>query len=509
MDLPDPVELNKTVKIKTLGFELKPKQQIARSLGPRLLGLAPPMADAMDQSTLLDGARYRFCRGHNVPSTQVQREMREFTLRFCKRYLEPLESLTIDYERYLDENTHYGQKRKDELLRIHDNMTGIYETKPTYKSFGKVENLRDGTKYKHVRCINPPPDEWKVFAAPYIHAVESVVCKLPFFAKYVPVMKRPEHIAKLFDGTSPPYVVTDYTSFESSMVPEVYMNTEGVVYEYMLQNNPEVVAYINQWNSGIHNCKFKDFTISIKGVRMSGDPNTSLGNGIINLLLMAYLCEKQDLEFRGMVEGDDGLFNFSGDIDLSPLYEFGFQVKAENHETIYDTSFCGLMLSQSLAAFANPRVVLNSFGWSSSKYRNSGKSIRLGLLRSKALSLMYCNPRCPILTKLAERYIELTAGYREVVSDNFWDQRILSEKIKYSDELCIEHDKGITMQDRLDFEHLYNISPAQQIRIEQKISVQGLGPIDDPDIDALFDERFWVYRDMDSRFCGRLQDIEV
>lgn len=210
-----------------------------------------------------------------------------------------------------------------------------------------------------------------------------------------------------------------------------------------------------------------------------------------------------------MVEGDDGLFNFSGPIDLSPLSDFGFQVKAEDHETIYDTSFCGLMLSQSLAAFANPRVVLNSFGWTTSKYRNSKRVVRLGLLRSKALSLMYCNPRCPILTALAQRYIDLTTGYREVVSDAFWDQRILVEKTKYSEALKLEHDKGITLEDRIDFEHLYDISPETQLRIEKAISKQGLGPIDDPDIDALFGDAYWVYRDVDERFCGKLKDIEI
>lgn len=512
VDLPDPVPyLNRSVKIhvKEDGFPYRPKRAIARSLGPHLVGLAPPYADAMDQRMLHLGAQYRFCRGHEVMSASRHSRLKIFTLNFCQRYLKPLAQMEIDYPRYLQEETHYNEKQRQHYLQVFERFVGVVGLKATYKAFGKIENLRCGNKYKHVRCINPPPDEWKVFAAPWIHFIEKEVCHLPWFAKYVPVIKRPQFIRDLFATMSPPYVVTDYTSFESSMTPEVYNCTEGVLISYMLSNNSGVADNINCWNTQRRTCKFRDFSIQIEGVRMSGDPNTSLGNGWVNLIMMAFLCHEQGLAFKGLVEGDDGLFSFSGPIDLSPLEELGFQVKAELHDTIYDTSFCGLMLSQSLAAFADPRVVMNSFAWSSSALRNGNLTVRRGLLRSKALSLLYCNPRCPILSAFALRFIDLTNGYDEVLSTSFWDQKILSEKQTYSAELLEERRKGISYQDRLDFDALYDISPETQILIEAEISSFDLGPINSDLIDSLYGHDFWVYRDVSRRFTGPKEIIEV
>jgi len=501
VDLPDPVPVNERVKIRDRGIIKRARTQLARSLpGGRIRGITPPIADATDQESLFHAAKYRFARAQKKASPERLADLKAFTRKFCEKHLNPIPAGEINFEDYIS-GTHYSAKKKNVFRLMYETMVWV-AIKIIYKSFGKVEHMKDGTKYKHCRCINPPPDEWKIYASPYIHAVEKQVCKLSWFAKYVPVVMRPQYILELFQGRTGPYYVTDYTSFESSITPEIYDATEGEMYRYMLMNYPEAALKINTWNTSEKECKFRDFSIKIPGVRMSGDPNTSLGNGFVNLVVMAYNCDQQDAQFVGCVEGDDGLFCFDKDITFDLQEEMGFQLKAESHDTIQDTSFCGLMLSRSLAAFSDPRTTLAAFGWSHSALRNGGWKTRMGLLRSKALSLLYCNPRCPILTAFAKRYIALTQGYTEVLSDKFWDQKIIQEKATFSEALELEMAKGISYEDRLDFDHLYNISPQDQLEIEEAITRLQLGVIDSEVFDSLYGVDFWVYRDFDNKFCG-------
>lgn len=503
--LPDPVPVNPKAKIMDLGLSFDQPTLLGRTLGPRVLGFTPPMADAMDQRTLLAGAKFRFARAHVKPDRRLLKELALFVLRFCEMHLDPL-CEEITFEDYI-ENSHYSRVQKDHYWKIYEECGDQVPTNKTYKSFGKVERMRDGTKYKHVRCINPPPDEWKVYAGPYIHAIEKVVCRLKYFAKYIPVMERPRAISELFSGHVGPFWVTDYTSFESSFSPEIIRATESVMYSYMLKDHPERARVINSWNEGTHKCRFKQFKLSVPGVRMSGDPNTSLGNGWTNLMLTAFMAYKQGLKFEGLVEGDDGLFCFDGTPDFTLCAKLGFQLKFEPHDTIYTTSFCGLMLSRSLAAFADPRYVIAAFGWTHSSYRFASPQIRKGLLRSKALSLLYCNPRCPLLTALAWRFIDLTEGVVAVDSTSYWDQHILRERREYSEALAVEYAKGISTQDREDFDDLYHISIEDQLILEAYLSSAEIAPLEHPLLQGLYDDH-WVFADYDTKFCGARVELE-
>lgn len=504
--MPDEVPLNKRAEINDYGISAEPKRKLARSLGPHLMGLLPPMADAMDQQTLLDGAKYRFARHHPAPDPGLLKELRIFVRAFIQCHLDPIPAGEVSTSDYV-EQTHYTRNYKDYLLELNSRTEGQEPQIKVYKSFGKVERFKDGGKYKHVRCINPPPDLYKLYAAPYLHCVEKRVCKLKWFAKYVPVSKRANKIADMFKQVGGCIYCTDYTSFESSFSPELIDATEGELYRYMLREYPERAAFINSWNSGTHHCRFKQFDIKVPGVRMSGDPNTSLGNGFTNLMLTSFMCGKQGLEFDGMVEGDDGIFSFSGHPDFSDISKLGFQLKLEEHETPFTTSFCGLMLSQSFAAFSDPRYNIAAFGWSHSQFKNGPLKVRRGLLRSKAISLLYCNPRCPMLTALAERFIKLTSGFEIVKPRGFWDNKLLTEALELSEETDLENKKGISMQDRIDFEAIYHIEPRVQIEIEKYFSQVDIAPMDNKTLDSIYGDEYWVFRDYFSRFTGTLAEF--
>ncbi len=83
---------------------------------------------------------------------------------------------------------------------------------------------------------------------------------------------------------------------------------------------------------------------------MSGEMNTSLGNGFSNLMFMLYACEIQGIECDGIVEGDDGAFALSlkpgQKFDESIFAEMGLTIKLEKHTDLMSMSFCGILCAE-------------------------------------------------------------------------------------------------------------------------------------------------------------------
>lgn len=478
--------LKRGVKISAF-LSRKPHAPIASDLGCSCKYYAPFAADPLDQATLLNGAMYRFAREVPPLNPRILTRFRAFVRRYVRIHFRPIRR-PVSYEEYLA-GTHYTLKKREKLLELHNNLRGTPH-RVVYKSFGKMEfiNVDDGYSdfLKNVRCINGPEDRWKAYVGHLIHAVEKEVCKLKYFAKYIPVMDRPRVIYERLSPMPGPYWVTDYTSFEASFRSLVLGAAEGELYSYMLQDFEECKPIIKQM-MGEHICKFRNFKVKVPGTRMSGDSNTSLGNGFTNLMLMLFLAEEQHLLCDGFVEGDDGLFAFNGTPDFSPIKELGFDLKLEPHTSLYTTSFCGLMLTRSLACLTEPVYEIVKFGWSMSHLRHSNRqSVLLGLLRAKALSLFYCHPRCPMLTALAIKFIKLTKNVDPIFDSGYWEQKIVSETVALGHLAREEYEKGITDDDRVDFFELFGIDISIQIAFEEYIkNIRGVHQLDHWTIDAI------------------------
>jgi hypothetical protein len=132
--------------------------------------------------------------------------------------------------------------------------------------------------------------------------------------------------------------------------------------------------------------------------------------------------------------------------------------------------------------------------------------VQLGLLRAKALSLLYCHPRCPILTALAERYVFLTRGSTPIFGQSFWEQKLAAEVLSGNSRVQEEHAKGITLDDRVDFEDLFGVSPEEQRQAEAAIRSCSIAPISDERVLRLFND-CPTYREYDVRFCGSSSEL--
>jgi len=437
----------------------------------------------------------------NPPFTKtVLNKLGKFVDNWLVSNLKPLPPDTdFDFDDWI-ESTTYPLYRKDELRAVHEDLGGRLPSTEN-QSHGKRETY---LKYKHARGINSRDDQFKVFSGPIFHKIEDSLYHHPSFIKHVPEKDRCGYLDEMFHGYSGPFYQTDYSHFESHFVPEIMRALELRLYRYMLVNHPQLFRVISRALSGTNNCHYRGFSISVKGVRMSCDMCTSLGNGFSNLMLFEFAVSEKGGRCKGVVEGDDGLFVATVSVNAQDFANLGFSIKIELFNSIYEASFCGMMMSSDVAHFADPRKVLINFGWSHSPLMRSGDKVAAGLLRAKALSLLYENPRCPILSSLAFHYIELTSGIQPRWESNWYDRLLQSEAIKFSEWAMSEFLKGISSASRADFASIYDIPQNVQVRIEEEICTWPMvGVIVSPTIDALFGDEFRDCRDYFDRFVTK------
>jgi hypothetical protein len=255
----------------------------------------------------------------------------------------------------------------------------------------------------------------------------------------------------------------------------------------MMSGFPREMEAIMSTMSGTNVCQFREFTVKVKGVRMSGEMCTSLGNGFANLMNTLFLVSERGGKCVGVVEGDDGLFATNVKLTCEDYSKLGFDIKIEEVPHYRLASFCGIVSSVKGNPLADPRKVLLTFGWTHSPMMSS-KNAR-GLLRAKALSLLYEHPNCPILTELAMRYIALTEGHKPIFSNNWYERLLNEEVIRFSADTLASMKEGIDWEVRLQFADCYGIDVQLQLDIEREISGWGFGQIESSSVLSLFDSR--------------------
>jgi len=442
------------------------------------------MADVRHGPTLLHGCLVRFCADPPKYNRKKLRKLRKFVQRYMMRYDPISADADVSLETWLENTNSYSLSRKNELRRVwEDHCYSVISKDLSCESFGKTETY---VRFKAARGINSRSDVFKCAVGPFFKLMETEVYKDPAFIKHVPVCDRPRYIQDMLGCYPGPFYETDYSQFEKHFVPEVMLSIEMELYRHMLKNFPATYALIKKAMTGKNTCHFKHLTLEISGRRMSGEMCTSLGNGFTNLMLAKFLAHEKNGMLEGVVEGDDGLFYTSVELQPSDFSDLGFEIKMLTHNNLLRTSFCGLVMSEDLITMTDPRKVLLNFGWSHSLMMWGGKQVRLGLLRAKALSLAYEHPRCPVLSTLAKRVLVLTNGVKPKYERNWYDMHLQLEVEKFEERTQKELFLGPSIQSRRDFAELFDISVTQQLRLEYALSRIGLEVISSTDVLSLF-----------------------
>jgi len=314
--------------------------------------------------------------------------------------------------------------------------------------------------------------------------IEKELFKLDWFIKYVPVIQRAKHIVENLTQAGANIASTDYKSFETHFTTEAMESCEFVLYEYMTQNLPdkEWMNLVRNIIGGTNHCEFKNIYVDVDGTRMSGEMNTSLGNGFANLMIMLYVLKKiKAKSIKGRVEGDDGLFTWFGRVPTEEDFrKLGFTIKMELHDELTYASFCGLLADpDELITITNPTVALMNFGYTSNLYAQANPNKLAGLLRSKALSMAYQYPGCPILSSLAKYALRVTEGKKVIVGGkiDYYKRDMIIEALNYIRENGIP-DRPVGIKTRFLMEKIFRIPVEVQVATEQYLdSLNVLQPL--------------------------------
>jgi len=348
------------------------------------------------------------------------------------------------------------------------------------KGFPKTERY---PSYKHLRGIHACSLDEKVFCGAAVKTVEHDVFEQlsENFLKGVPTHMKARLLRERMEVVGGVYLGLDVTSWESSITPDIAEACELQLFRYMIGHlAPEVVSYIAEETHSIHKIQYRDFTLKVRGGRMSGDLWTSLGNGFTNLMIVKYVCSKLGYDPVGVVEGDDGLFRCDGPVPTKEMFaRLGFDSKIEVFNDIGVAGFCKMKFDADDVQVTDFAERLVKFGWTCSV--NAGSRRRADLLYTKALSLKAEYPHCPILGPFADYIIRVVAsdGRRHKLvfdEDPGWTAHKIENAARWLDEPA-----SVSLSTRLFYAELYGVSVIEQLSIEESFRTAiNIQPINHP-----------------------------
>jgi hypothetical protein len=255
--------------------------------------------------------RYRQGRA----GTAVDADIREQFVSTCHPFIDLLGTVSAipTFKQWLDAHNHWEASKKKIMKNVYENMNGdnpfnILEHRKR-KAMVKLE-LVNCPRTKPGRVITMPDNRITVTLGPIFDAItkqvkrvfsfkEKLVCTLGMSREQ---MGEPiEHFMEM--ATQPYFYENDFSAFDSSV--SALLPFEATCYESLLAELPDASetierhmnANIGLWRYDIKwlhskkhdsNCRLR---YNVRGTRRSGDPNTSVGNTLINLAVNKFILD--------------------------------------------------------------------------------------------------------------------------------------------------------------------------------------------------------------------------
>jgi hypothetical protein len=424
------VEPDQTYSLRQFATNRIPNTRVPMrgSLGCHLIGAALPVPDTTDPVSAVEGIVKRVAVKMPSINRAKMRRLRRFTIRFLNKHFKGCQfSADEDFNFYewLDAAP-YTQARKNVLKNKYEAESRNFERICRVEGFIKDEPYPE---YKYPRGIYSRSDEYKNMVGPFFKKLGDKIFSNSYFIKKIPILERPQYI---FDklGSYTKVFCTDFSSFEATFGPEL-MKIEYMIYSWFLQYNPhksELLHNILSGMMGTNVIQFRLFIFEILCRRMSGEMNTSVANGLMNLIMTFFLLQEAgNRDYEGVFEGDDSLVGHDKNVPTSQDYaDLGANIKIDKPDSLSEASFCGIVCdSIDLNNVCDPVDALMSFSYCTRRYIKSSLFTKLSLLRAKSLSMLYQYAGCPILRSLA------LYGIR--VSHNVMKQKLIKTFIRIAD----------------------------------------------------------------------------
>lgn len=449
---------------------------------------ALPKCDPSDVPTAIEGIKKR-----NAPILPKARDgvlarYSEFVRRFIEaRKIQPIApDADLTEESWLALKT-YPENRKTQLRAARAHAPFRYKVPSRWaraKSFIKDEMYR---LFKWPRLISSRPDAYKSWVGPTVSAMEKIVFALPEFIKKVPANLRAALVVDVLEPLPGRLIATDYTSFEAVHVRELLYASVGVLYLHLTSRNPHARKIVREHlrvRSGRQVLRFRDFTVRLgRAILLSGEMDTSLNNGWVNLTLMYFLASERaaavganfDLTRQyGFFEGDDGLCKFP-EAWVPTADDFasaGTICKVDLPDSLDTASFCGNIIDRSTSTLVTDVAAwLGKFPFTSKRDALASPRRVLALRQSKAMSAAFQYNGCPVVSPIAWALLRrLGLPTREfVMNDLSFDEYQREVALQALDFVLTHDERPVAPSSRALVEKLYGIDAAEQQRLEAAV----------------------------------------
>jgi hypothetical protein len=457
-------------------------------------GAAPIHPDPNDAVSVMAGVLKRFGSAPPTASAYLLKEVRLFTEHTLKKWsrkygLKKLESKSYDVDDWLLD-VQAPQRRKDELKKASEEKYDPIKHRRVHMfvkdEFYDPDNVFDN---KYLRLINSVHDVFKCRVGPVFKRIEMEVFKLPFFIKKIAVAERMEYIKNWLYRPGWQFYCNDYTAYETSFTAELMWAIEFELYKFMSPDDAQGRMFLNDIKALLadNKCYSKFIAANISATRMSGEQNTSLGNGFANVILILFCAAKSNVRARLCVEGDDSTISASGPLDVNWLKNLGLQVKLETHPSLGEMSFCGLLQADgSDQNVTDPRKVLVKFGWSNMRYVGCSDKTQQALVYAKALSYAHEYPHCPVIRPLCDWV------FTHIKPNKYKMMRYINKlETHQRNKMLLALDNSSKIPEyapsqvtRDLMERLFNVTVSQQLSIETYFDEAPYGVIHLPQLDV-------------------------
>jgi hypothetical protein len=444
------------------------------------IDLPPYIPDTTHPTNFIAAASHRLGKEYPRGTRKEMRILERYVQSLTKHVFEPhrLHPNEVKSEEEWLIDSPYSAKQRERFRQLSKSKTHVTKQDLEFETFIKWEIYCEP---KVPRLINTPSDYIKTKISRFISSLEEKISTLDFLVKHSNPRDWPKRMLELFGMHK--VAESDYKAFES-LHHGLYARLVCSWLHTMLRAvcTQDELRMIKFMVLGHRQMKSKTVNISVDERLMSGTPWTSIGNAFLNYALSSYLCyrssEWKDLTpeeagrrphrfFTGLVEGDDAIFLFRGDMQPT-IKALGLKLEMEIREHFGKAAFCGITCDpDTLQVIYNPLTMMRKFFVLPPDLALRRPSRSLELLRAKALSYMCNFSNVPIVGPLAHAVARRTAHVQPTNALRYFNRWKLHDLHTAIRERAWEKPPDISPSTRLMVAREYGITVSEQLAIEK------------------------------------------
>lgn len=365
-------------------------------------------------------------------------------------------------------NQSYIKKMLNEVPDILGNESDYKQVPHYWSGFVKMEEY---WKRSGPRNICACSSVTKMLGVALEH-IQHAYFSRPQCIKLIPIKERPAYLENRYRGSGYIYQ-TDHSAFEGAQMDDIRQITE---YHVLKRLFPRLWPLMNTiWRQGRDDDDHRSTdTIrlgkpgtfewwTIPSVRMSGSPDTSLGNTIVNECVTHALLRLQGVtDYVATFEGDDALIMTKSPIDVDRCFDdsqnAGFKLKMEQKTSARVAGFLSTVWDEETLIQSSQdttKILYNVFTHFDTKLKELGEQ---SYLKSKMLSALILNPGNEIFYRLWKKVEGFTRGANLSYTNSWYDKyKLTAYGLQYEQEKNRLIIKNIDVEKFIDRRGWYRI----------------------------------------------------